>query len=137
MFASLRNPEEATVNEIKMMKANKIMWIPALGIHVLWHQWTNSHGLPSLVEEKGQLGHSFKESSLTLALWFFWAHYIEDGPHLLCTGLHWMVTFYRKQRRGCCYLHQKGRIFANVKGRVVELVTLVLERFSIDFRKLL
>ena len=32
---------------------------------------------------------------------------------------------------------QKGRIFANVKGKVVELVTFVLGRFSIDFRKLL
>ena len=31
----------------------------------------------------------------------------------------------------------KERIFANVKGKVVELVTLVLGRFSIDFRKLL
>ena len=29
------------------------------------------------------------------------------------------------------------RIFANVKGKVVELVTLVLGRFSTDFRKLL
>ena len=32
----------------------------------------------------------------------FWAHYIEDGPHLLCTGSLWVVTFYWKQRRGCC-----------------------------------
>ena len=32
---------------------------------------------------------------------------------------------------------KKGRIFANVKGKVVELVTLLLGRFSIDFRKLL
>ena len=32
---------------------------------------------------------------------------------------------------------KKKRIFANVKGKVVELVTLVLGRFSIDFRKLL
>ena len=32
---------------------------------------------------------------------------------------------------------KKGRIFANVKGKVVKLVTLVLGRFSIDFRKLL
>ena len=31
----------------------------------------------------------------------------------------------------------KGWIFTNVKGKVVELVTLVLGRFSIDFRKLL
>ena len=44
---------------------------------------------------------------------------------------------YRKQRRGCCYLHKRERIFANVKGKVVKLVTLVLGRFSIDFRKLL
>ena len=32
---------------------------------------------------------------------------------------------------------KRGRIFANVKGKVVRLVTLVLGRFSIDFRKLL
>ena len=31
----------------------------------------------------------------------------------------------------------KRRIFANVKGKVVELVTLVLGRLNIDFRKLL
>ena len=30
--------------------------------------------------------------------------------------------------------NKRGRIFANVKGKVVELVTLVLGRFSIDFR---
>ena len=32
---------------------------------------------------------------------------------------------------------KKRRIFANVKGKAVELVTLFLGRFSIDFRKLL
>ena len=32
---------------------------------------------------------------------------------------------------------KKERIFANIKGKVVELVALVLGRFSIDFRKLL
>ena len=32
---------------------------------------------------------------------------------------------------------KKPTIFANVKGKVVEQVTLVLGRFSIDFRKLL
>ena len=31
---------------------------------------------------------------------------------------------------------KKERIFANIKGKVVELVALVLGRFSIDFRKL-
>ena len=44
---------------------------------------------------------------------------------------------YRKQRRGRCYLHKRGRIFVNVKRKVVKLVTLILGRFSIDFRKLL
>ena len=29
----------------------------------------------------------------------------------------------------------KKRIFANVKGKVVELITFALGRFSIDFRK--
>ena len=57
-------------------------------------------------------------------LLLFWAHYIEDGLHLLCTSLFWVVTFYRKPRRGCCLLHQRRRIFANVKGKVVQLVTL-------------
>ena len=32
---------------------------------------------------------------------------------------------------------KKRRIFTNVKGKVVELVILILGRFSIDFRKLL
>ena len=70
-------------------------------------------------------------------LLLFWAHYTERGPHLLCTGSLWVVTFYRTQRRGCSSLHQRRRIFANVKGKVVELVTLVLGRLNIDFRKLL
>ena len=62
----------------------------ACGIRVLWLQWTNSHGLPSLVEEKGQRGHSRGEQPdpcLDRLLLLFWAHYIEDGPYLLCTGL--------------------------------------------------
>ena len=36
------------------------MWILAHGIRVLWQQWTNSHGLLSAVEEKGQHGHCLK-----------------------------------------------------------------------------
>ena len=32
---------------------------------------------------------------------------------------------------------KKGRIVANVKGKVVKLVTVVLGRFNIDFRRLL
>ena len=50
------------------------MWIPALSrICVLWLQWTNSHGLPSPVEEKEQLSQlSQEESASTLALTDFY-----------------------------------------------------------------
>ena len=73
---------------------------------VLWLQWANSHGLPSPKDEKGQHGHSLKGRApgpcLDRLLLLFWAHYIEDGPHLLRKGSLWVVTFYRKHRRGCC-----------------------------------
>ena len=63
---------------------------------VLWRQQTNTHGLPSPVEEKGQHGHSLKrgapDTCLDRLLFLFWAHYIEDDPHLLCTGLLQAVT---------------------------------------------
>ena len=49
------------------------------------------------VEEKGQHGHSLSERGqegqrepdpcLDRLLLLFWAHYIQVGPHLLCTGL--------------------------------------------------
>ena len=68
-----------------------LMQTPARGICVLWLQWTNSHGLLSPVEEKGLQGHSLKRRTappcLDRLLLLVWAHYIEDGPHLLCTGL--------------------------------------------------
>ena len=47
--------------------------------------------LPSPVLEKGGQGESLKrrvpDPFLDRLLLLFWAHYIEDGPHLLCTGL--------------------------------------------------
>ena len=79
----------------------------------------------------GPLSH--QESAQTLALTGFYCfsglHYIEDGPYLLCT--------LQKTKGRMLLITQKGRIFANVKGKVVELVTLILGRFSIDFRKFL
>ena len=53
------------------------------------------------------LSHSLSERDgrdpcLDRLLLLFWAHYLEDGPYLLCTGPLWVVTFYRKQRIGCC-----------------------------------
>ena len=46
----------------------------------------------SPVEKKGQHGHSLSEREgpkpcLDRLLLLFWIHYIEDDPHLLCTGL--------------------------------------------------
>ena len=41
----------------------------------------------------------------------------------------------QKTKERMLLIISKGRIFTNVKGKVVELVMLVLGRFSIDFRK--
>ena len=61
-------------------------------------------------------------------LLLFWAHYIKDGPYL---------PFTENKGEDVANYIKKRRIFSNVKGKVVELDTLVLGRFSIDFRKLL
>ena len=60
------------------------------------------------VEEKGWQGHSLSERGregqrepkreranpgLDRLLLLFWAHYMEDGPHLLCTGSPQVITF--------------------------------------------
>ena len=42
-----------------------------------------------------------------------------------------------KRKERMLLITSKGRIFTNVKGQMVKLVTLILGRFSIDFRKLL
>ena len=71
------------------MKALQEMQILAHGICVLWLQWTNSHRLHSPVQEKGQLGHYSRgehtDPCLDRLLLLFWAHYIENDPHLLCS----------------------------------------------------
>ena len=92
------------------------------------------------------LSHSLSERDgrdpcLDRLLLLFWAHYFEDGPHLIiCTGaqvhFRWL-PFTENKGEEVANQHQKGWIFTNVKGKMVELVTLVLGRFSIDFRKLL
>ena len=43
----------------------------------------------------------------------------------------------QKTKERMLLITSKRMIFANVKGKVVELVTLILGRFNIDFRKLL
>ena len=57
--------------------------------------WRKRDGTATLSREE------YADPCLGRLLLLFWAHYIEDGPHLLCTGLLWVVTFNRKQRRGC------------------------------------
>ena len=81
---------------------------------------------------------SQEERTLTLALPGFYC--FSGHITLRMILIHYaqvQLGGYRKQRRGCCQLHKRGRIFANVKGKVFELVTPILGRFSIDFRKLL
>ena len=77
------------------------MWTLAGRVHVLWLQWTNSHGLQKSCGEKGMAWPLSKrerereqeseharepDPCLDRLLLLFWVHYIEDGPHLLCTG---------------------------------------------------
>ena len=80
------------------------------------------------MKEKGWLSHSQGESALTLALTGFYCF----SGHITLR----MVLIYTKERM-LLITFKKGRIFANVNGKVVELVTLILGRFTIDFRKLL
>ena len=54
---------------------------------VLWRK-KGQHGLSLSVREG-------PDPCLDRLLLLFWVHYIEDGPHLLCTGLLWVMTFYR------------------------------------------
>ena len=57
---------------------------------------------------------------------------------IYCAQVHfrWLPFTENKGEDVANYI-KKRRIFANVKGKVVELVTLNLGRFSIDSRKLL
>ena len=68
----------------------------------------------------------------------FWAHYIEDGPHLLCTGSLCISGYlFQKAKERMLLITSKKKDISKCKGKMVELVTLVLGRFSIDFRELL
>ena len=46
-------------------------------------------------------------------LLLFWAHYIEDGPHLLCTGWLWAVTE-NKGEDVANYIREEG--YLQMKG---------------------
>ena len=67
-----------------------LMWTQLAVFSALWLRQDKFTGLPSPVEEKGHHCHSLKRRAPWPLPWQdllpFWAHYIEDGPHLLCRG---------------------------------------------------
>ena len=80
---------------------------------------------------------SQEERALTLALTGFYCFSGHITRRMILI-YHAQVCFRQLQKtKERVLLIKRGRIFANVKGKVVKLVTLVLVRFGIDFRKLL
>ena len=84
------------------------------------------------MEEKGG------QSTRTLALTGFYC--FSGHSTLRMVFIYFVQVRFRRLQKTkvrVLLITSKGRIFTNVKGKVVELVTRVLGRFSIDFRKLL
>ena len=78
-----------------------------------------STGTTCPVEKKGQCGHSLKRRApgpLTLdrLLLLSWAHYSEDGPHLLCTGsFRWL----QKTRERVLPITSEKKDISRYKGK--------------------
>ena len=64
---------------------------------VLWLQYTNTHGLQKSCGGQGTAATLSRgerpDPCLDRHSLLFWAHYIEDGPHLLCPGSLEVITF--------------------------------------------
>ena len=104
------------------------------------------------MEKKGQHGHSLSErgregyrepkrerpTAAWTGFYYFSGHITSRMVLIYCAQVHfrWLPFTENKGEDVANYI-KKRRIFANVKGKVVELVTLNLGRFSIDSRKLL
>ena len=101
------------------------------------------------VEKKGRHSHSLSEREgeraresprvpdpcLDSLLLLFWAHYMEDAPHLLCTVLLYVITFYRQKGKNVAnYFKQKD--VTDQGGKWLNWLHSILGRFSTDFRKL-
>ena len=56
-------------------------------------------------------------------LLLFWVHYIEDGPHLLCTGSAVGDYLLQITKERMLLITSKRRMM-QIKGKVVEQVTL-------------
>ena len=80
-------------------------------IRVLWLRRDTFTRTTSPVEEKGERGHSLKRRApdpcLEKLLLLFWAQYIEDDPHLLCTGSLQVVTE-NKEEGVANYIKEEG-----------------------------
>ena len=96
----------------------------------------------SPVEKKGRQGHSEWERQgpnlcLDWLLLLFWAHYMENGPHSLCTGcFRWLPFTDNKGEEVANYYREKGYLQMQRK-KWSNWLHFVFERFGIHFRKLL
>ena len=93
------------------------------------------------MEKKGQNSHSLEERALTLALTGFYCFsgHITLRMVLVCYAqvrFRWLPFTENKGKDVANYIKKEGYL-QNVKGKVIELVILILGRFSIGFRKLL
>ena len=65
-------------------------------------------------------------------LLLFWAHYMEDGPHLLCTGSPWVIPFKdNKGQNTANYFKEK-----DVTAPGGNCSHSILGRCSTDFREM-
>ena len=101
------------------------------------------------MEKKGRHGHSLSERGregqrepkrepdpcLDRLLLLFWAHYIEDGPHLLCTGCcRWLHFTDNKGQNAANYFKEKDLTAQG--GKWLNCLHSMHGRFSTDFRGL-
>ena len=125
-----------------------VMRILAHGIHVLWLQWTNSHGLQKSCGEKGWHGHSLSEregerakerESLTPAWTGFYGFsgYITSRMVLIYYAqvcCRWLpFTDNKVKNVANCF---KEKDVAEQEGKWLNWLYSILGRFSTDFRKL-
>ena len=92
----------------------------------------------SPVEEKGLQGHSLKRRTPPLALTGFYC--LSGHITLRMVLIYYAQVCFRqlqKTQEKMLLITSKRKDICKCKGKRVELVTLVLGRFSIDFRKLL
>ena len=92
-----------------------------------WH----GHSLSGIEEERARE----PDPCLDRLLLLFWVHYIEDDPHLLCTGsCRWLPFTDNKGQNTANYFKEKE--VTDQGGKWLNWLHSILGRFSTDFRKL-